>query len=261
MNLESLVQECFQIYLQTHNTSLPITSPSIPILYFGDYPAYKKSETKIITVGLNPSHREFPIEDRFLRFRKAEKISKSSNLTHLEIQMFLDSLNDYYKDEPYKWFGCFEPMLNGLKSSYYDNEYPNRVLHTDICSPLATDITWSKLTDRQRARLRYDGNKIWHSLVEILAPDYILISVARRHLNRIRFKNTAWRELNITQDKNGNLRKNPYKVSISTFSIEGKKGILVFGKAANTPFGLISNVQKREMGKTLLNSHDFIRPR
>jgi len=176
--------------LLTRNTALPITSPSIPILYFGDYPAYHKSETKIITVGLNPSHREFPIEDRFLRFRKAEKVSKSSNLTHLEIQLFLDSLNDYYKDEPYKWFGCFEPMLNGLNSSYYDNEYPNRVLHTDICSPLATDITWSKLNDRAQARLSYDGNKIWHSLVDFLAPDFILISVARRHLNKIRFKRT-----------------------------------------------------------------------
>ena len=195
MNLEALIQDCFQLYLQSRNTSLPITSPSIPILYFGDYPAYHKSEIKIITVGLNPSHLEFPTEDRFLRFRKAEKTSKSSNLTHLDIQRFLDSLNDYYKDEPYsRWFRCFEPILNGLNSSYYDNEYPNRVLHTDICSPLATDITWSKLNDRQQARLSSDGNKIWHSLVEILTPDFILISVARHHLNKIRFKRTKWRE-------------------------------------------------------------------
>lgn len=263
MNIESLVQECFQHYLQTHNTSLPITSPSIPILYFGDYPSYTKSETKIITVGLNPSHREFPPEDRFLRFRKAEKVSKSSNLTHLEIQLFLDSLNDYYKDEPYsKWFGCFEPMLNGLNSSYYENEYPNRALHTDICSPLATDITWSKLKDRQRARLSNEGNKMWHNLVEILAPDFILISVARRHLDKIRFKRTRWQEsIRITQDKNGEPRDNPYVVSTSTYTINGKKGILVFGKAANTPFGLISNVQKQEIGDTLRTRMIFPRPR
>ena len=255
MTLYSLVHECFQLYHRTHNTSLPITSPAIPILYFGDYPAYQKSETKIITVGLNPSHREFPIEDRFLRFRKSEKISKKRNVTHSEIQLFLDSLNDYYKDEPYsRWFGCFEPMLNGLNSSYYDNEYPNRVLHTDICSPLATDITWSKLNPRQQARLSYDGNRVWHNLVELLAPDYILISVARRHLDKIRFKRTKWRELmRITQDKYGNVRNNPYQVSVSTFSIDGKKSTLVFGRAANTPFGVISNLQKEEIGKTLLD--------
>jgi len=254
MNLESLVHECFQLYLQTRNTFLPITSPSIPILYFGDYPAYNKSKIKIITVGLNPSHREFPIEDRFLRFRKAEKISKRSNMAHKEIQLFLDSLNDYYKDEPYsRWFRCFEPILNGLNSSYYDNEYPNRVLHTDICSPLATDITWSKLNPRQRARLSYDGNRIWHSLVEILAPDFILISVAKRHLNKIRFKRTKWRELmRITHDKYGKLKNNPYRISVSKFSINGRTGLFVFGQARQTPFGPISNPQKREIGKTLL---------
>ncbi len=254
MNLESLVHECFKQYLQSHNTSLPIPSPSIPILYFGNYPSYKKSEIKIITVGLNPSHREFPIEDRFLRFRKAEKISKNSNPTHLEIQMFLDSLNDYYKDEPYsKWFGCFEPILNGLNSSYYDNEYPNRALHTDICSPLATDITWSKLNDRQQARLSNDGTKIWHSLVETLSPDFILISVARQHLNKIRFNRTKWLEfIRFTHTQYGKLRNNPYKISTSTHTIGGKKSIFVFGGAAQTPFGLISNIQKREIGKTLL---------
>jgi len=254
MTIERLAEESLRMYRETTQTRVPVTSPSIPILYFGDQVAYEKSAIKVITVGLNPSHREFPADDRFKRFRKAEQISRRLDPDKNDIRLFLDSLNDYYKDEPYsRWFGCFEPMLNGLNSSYYDNEYPSRVLHTDICSPLATDITWSKLDERQRARLSHSGNKMWHSLVEILAPDFILISVARRHLNKIRFKRTKWRELIcITHDKYGNLRNNPYKVSISTYSIDGKKGILVFGRAANTPFGLISNDQKREIGKTLL---------
>lgn len=38
----------------------PITNPSIPVLYFGDLEVFKKSSIKIITVGLNPSHKEFP---------------------------------------------------------------------------------------------------------------------------------------------------------------------------------------------------------
>ena len=175
-------------------------------------------------------------------------------MTHNEIQLFLNSLNDCYKDEPYStWFRCFEPMLNGLNSSYYDNEYPNRVVHTDICSPLATDITWSKLNDRQRARLGSDGNKIWHNLVEILAPDFILISVARQHLDKIRFKRTKWLEFTrLTHNMNGKLKKYPYIISTSTHTIRGKKSIFVFGGAAQTPFGLISNSQKREIGKQLL---------
>lgn len=253
MTIERLATESLRMYRVTKKTTVPITKPSIPILYFGDRTAYDKSERKVITVGLNPSHREFPAEDRFRRFRKAEQLSRKLDHNQNDYRLLLDSLNEYFKNEPYRWFRCFEPILNGLNSSYYENEYPNRALHTDICSPLATDITWSKLNDRQRARLSYDGNKMWHSLVEILAPDLILISVARRHLNKIRFKSTKWRELiRITHDKHGNLRNNPYKISTSTYTIDGKKGILVFGKAANTPFGLISNVQKREIGKILL---------
>ena len=183
-------------------------------MYFGDYPAYKKSETKIITVGLNPSHRELPIGDRFLRFRKAEEISPRPDPDRNDVRLLLDSLNEYYTNEPYRWFGCFEPILNGLNSSYYNNEYPNRALHTDICSPLATDITWSRLDDKQRSRLSYDGIRIWHSLVEILAPDVILISIARRHLRKIRFKLTKWQEsIHITKDKYGEPRNNPYIVS------------------------------------------------
>ena len=201
-----------------------------------------------------PSHREFPIEDRFLRFKKAEKISPSPDPDPSDVRLFLDSLNDYFKNEPYGWFGCYEPILNGLDSSYYENEYPNRVLHTDICSPLATDITWSKLNDRQRARLGYDGLKIWHRLVEFLTPDVILISVAIEHLEKIRFKRTRWREsIRITKNTYGVPRNNHYIISTSTFTLNGKKGFLVFGKAANKPFGLISNVQKRELGHNLLD--------
>ena len=166
----------------------------------------------------------------------------------------LDSLNEYFKNEPYRWFGCYEPILNGLDSSYYENEYPHRVLHTDICSPLATDITWSRLEDIPQKRLAYDGIRIWHKLVEILTPDIILISVARRHLEKISFKRTKWHEpIHITKDKYGEPRNNPYIVSTSTYTLNGKKGLLVFGKAANIPFGLISNAQKRELGNKLLD--------
>ena len=254
MDIKSLATHSIELHYQMSKTNLPITRPAIPILYFGDRISYEKSARKIITVGLNPSHREFPAEDRFLRFRKAEEISPSSDPDQNDVHLLLDSLNEYYQNEPYRWFGCYEPILNGLKSSYYENEYPNRVLHTDICSPLATDITWSRLNDIPQERLAHDGIRIWHKLVELLTPDVILISVARRHLDKIRFKRTRLREsIRITQDKYGEPRNNPYIVSTSTYTLNGTKGILVFGKAANIPFGLISNVQKRELGQKLLD--------
>lgn len=254
MDIKSLATQSIDLYFQMCKTNLPITRPSIPILYFGDRISYEKSARKVITVGLNPSHKEFPVEDRFLRFRKAEEISPNPNPDNNHVCLLLDSLNEYYKTEPYRWFGCYEPILNGLNSSYYENDYPNRALHTDICSPLATDITWSKLDDISQKRLVHDGIRIWHKLVEILTPDVILISVARRHLENIEFKRTRWREsIRITQDKYGEPRNNPYIVPTSTYKLNSNNGILVFGKAANIPFGLISNAQKRELGHTLLD--------
>ncbi len=45
-----------------------VVSPSIPILYFGDAERYFRSNVKAITVGLNPSREEFPVDSRFRRF-------------------------------------------------------------------------------------------------------------------------------------------------------------------------------------------------
>ena len=41
--------------------------PAVPILFFGDLQAYSASETRVLTVGLNPSLQEFPKESPFLR--------------------------------------------------------------------------------------------------------------------------------------------------------------------------------------------------
>ena len=253
MGLVFLAQECLNHYIQTP-TSIPVTRPSVPILYFGDQPAYKKSKVKIVTVGLNPSHKEFPVGDRFLRFREVEGIHSKAEWTNRDVQSYLDALNGYYRNAPYSWFSCFEPLLNGMNASYYDNRHPNKALHTDLCSPLATNITWSKLSEYQKNTLSGYGNNVWHKLLETLVPDYILISVAQDYLNNIRLGNSRWKEyMRITNDKYGRSR-NPYVVLTSKYSREGHNGTLVFGRAANTPFGIISNDQKREIGRRLLTT-------
>lgn len=247
MGLESLARECFDHYRQTPN-SIPVTRPSVPILYFGDKPAYERSKIKIVTVGLNPSHKEFPVGDRFQRFRSVEGIHSKAEWTNKDVKAYLDALNSYYRNAPYSWFSCFEPLLNGMNASYYDNHHPNRALHTDLCSPLATNITWSRLSEHQKNALSRYGNRVWHKLVEILAPDFILISVAQDYLNAIRLGGSRFKEcMRITHDKYGRSR-NHYIILTSKYSREGHTGTLVFGRAANIPFGTISNDQKREIG-------------
>lgn len=93
-------------------------TPAVPILFFGDLDGYWVSPLRIVTVGLNPSRKEF---------------------------------------------GSFEPLLNGARSSYY-GEQPSVALHTDICSPVATDPTWSRLHDVARTTLEADGGRLWHEV-------------------------------------------------------------------------------------------------
>ena len=46
-------------YFARYKSQSFVVNPSIPILYFGDEVAYRKSKLKVITVGKNPSLNEF----------------------------------------------------------------------------------------------------------------------------------------------------------------------------------------------------------
>ena len=55
--------------------------PSVPVLLFGDADAYFGSPLRVVTVGLNPSSREFPASDPFERFPLADGISALATWT------------------------------------------------------------------------------------------------------------------------------------------------------------------------------------
>jgi hypothetical protein len=133
-------------------------------------------------------------------------------------------------------------LLNGLGCSYY-NKGGNTALHTDLCSPLATNPTWSKLPKTQQAKLELEGVRLWHLLVRLLSPNIIVISVAEKYLEKIRFPSLEeWRTIYTVQ------RKNPYKIKSSKAQINHSISVIIFGKSANIPFGLISTDDKRRIG-------------
>ena len=111
--------------------------PALPILFFGDLAAYRKSPLRVLTVGLNPSLHEFPADEPFRRFPLAED--------GREAPTYLAALSGYFRADPYhNWFRAYESLLAGLGTSYYEGG-ASTALHTDICSPVATDPTWSRL--------------------------------------------------------------------------------------------------------------------
>ena len=246
--MDDLVRDAWQIYREHENQPFVVT-PSMPILFFGDSQKYFSSKLKVITLGLNPSRIEFPDDDRFLRFNSARSVYPRVLEGH-HYEDYLTALNQYFwvpANHPYApWFNSFEHMLKGLDCSYY-GAAPHTALHTDLCSPLATDPTWSRLPRQSRNILVASGARLWHLLAERLSPDLIVVSIARHYLNRITFPRLIdWRTVYTVE------RTNPYHIELASLSIcSGKETALVFGRAANTPFGTVSKADKQRIGIAL----------
>ena len=152
----------------------------IPILFFGDLEAYLASEKKIITVGLNPSDKEFA--------RGKQRFNTQPNLLKNR-EDYLYSLSEYFKCNPYgPWFSSYDNLLKKFGSSFYSGE-KNTALHTDFITPLATSPTWTKLSkdvlsEEACNNLFMSGNKIWQLLIDILKPDFILGAIGQKHIKK-----------------------------------------------------------------------------
>ena len=226
-------------------------SPAIPILFFGDLDAYAESQQRVLTVGLNPSLIEFPTGDPFRRFPLAED-------AHPEDQeRYLDALSAYFRARPYKrWFRSYGPLLNGMDASYCDHQ-TSTALHTDICSPIATNPTWTRLSEADQGRLLADGRPLWHKLLVALQPNVVILSVAKHHLDHISFDPLGPWELihSINRKRDGTPRSSPYAVTSCWYMVGTKPALFVFGTASQTPFGSISNNQKTELGAIVVDTY------
>ena len=226
-------------------------TPAVPILFFGDLDAYRASPLRVLTVGLNPSLHEFPSGEPFRRFPLVEGDRDRAP------DRYLAAMSAYFCTDPYRrWFNSIEPLLNGLGASYYEAA-ASTALHTDICSPVATDPTWSQLGQTDRASLEADGVRLWHLLLEDLRPQIVAISVAKGYLKRIRFvPGTGWTIMHTFSRKaDATPRSQPYKVRARRYQVGGEQSLFAFGQAAQTPFGSVSHEQKFETGVIALEKY------
>ena len=242
-DLDEVVSAAWSAFGQV--VALPsCVSPSIPILFFGDIHAYFCSTVRVLSVGLNPSLHEFPADFPFRRFPLAEGV------TIAEPDTYLDALSAYYRTDPYRsWFSAFEPMLNGMEASYYEGQ-PSTALHTDICSTVATDPTWSGLDWNEQNALEKEGGPLWHALLEALRPQIVTLSVASHYLSRIQFKAlSGWKVVHVFErTQAGALRKRPVEISARWCEVSGEPSLFAFVPAAQKPLGRLSGNQKREAG-------------
>ena len=203
-------------------------SPRPLRLFFGDLHAYQ---------GLH----EFPADQPFRRFPLIEP-SRDPEIPLLRRDV--------------RWFNAFEPLLNGMGASYYEGS-ASTALHTDICSPVATNPTWSRLDVADQAALETDGGPLWHMLLQTLQPQIVALSVAKAHLQRIEFSPlTEWRIIHaFKRTGNGALRSRPYQVRTRWYEVGAARTLFVFGEAAQKPFGLLPDTQKQKAGALLQEAY------
>ena len=226
---------------------------SMPIVFFGDIDNYIKQDYRIITAALNPSDIEFLNQNNENNYSCKHRFSDYNNTTvSLE-----KSCKNYFKNNPYnKWFGQdnagFKPLLNGMGYCYYPNSQNLKaVLHTDLCSPIATNPTWSKLTKNERNRLEINGFDLWKKLILELKPHLIILSVKKAYLESINSSPIYnFKKINNPIDPIYS-SNNTYKYEIIHYqgSIDTFKTNLLWGSAQNTPFQPFKN--KIEIGKVL----------
>ena len=226
-----------------------IVKNSYPILFFGNRERYFSSKLKIITVGLNPSKKEFYEKGQ----RQLERFPEIKSILSSD---YLEVLKNYFDIKPYSfWFGNFEKVLKWIKCSYYNNkEYPYTALHTDLFTPLATNKKWSSLPKENQQGLIEQGIPLWHELVKILKPNIVICSFAERYLNEIQFKRIEeWTEFyEIRKTKDGKDRKKPYIIKKAKININGGSSYIFWGTQPQTPFGNITDKDKEEIGKRIL---------
>ena len=211
------------------------------IAWFGDTAAYAASVVRIISVGLNPSQIEFPATDPDQRFPAARGVVDAC-------QAYLDSLNAYFSvnNRPYwRWFHTYRTLLEGMDASFDGSYGVNTAIHTDLCSPVPTSLTWSKLPKDTRKELAGPGVTLWHDLVRHLQPNVVLLSVAKKHLETIAFPSVdpEWTVLHTIEQ-----RRRPYHVLCRRYDVDGHPVLFVWGRANMTPFGGITHQQRRDLG-------------
>lgn len=204
-----------------------------PIHWFGDRTAYEASILRIVTVGLNPSDREFRPDDQTevtSTFRFPDYVGTEESL--------ILAYNNYFNHNPYNsWFkGGFGSVLKSFDASFYSG-FTNTAIHTDICSPWATIPTWSKLDNRIRDELEMEGHSLWKDLIAELKPDVILFSSSPNHEYKIDFPavDIEWESIDVGA-------KRP--LLIKRFYINGKVTQVYFQVQGRKPFLQTSREQK-----------------
>jgi hypothetical protein len=216
---------------------VPVLHTSVPVLYFGDLSSYFSSPLRVIAAALNPSDAEFPNSRPEARFPGASERTPSRHFA---------AMNGYFDHDPlWRWFKHFDVLLEGLGAGFRAGRR-SRALHTDVCSPFATDPTYSRLSWDQQRELERVGLPLWSDLVDLLDPHVIVFSGSEPLRQRIPiFANAPWTTIC------GSGRKTAW---IAQINVRGDRRLGVFGTTTQVPFGAMSYPERRSAGTLVVRA-------
>lgn len=125
-----------------------------PVPSFGDL-----CNSRIASVGLNPSNREFvdeqgdELQGPLRRFHTLNSLGLASwsDADARHLRLILESCRSYFFANPYdRWFKRLDEVLSGVDASFYSTS--SSACHLDLI-PYATTRKWTELTPHQRSSL------------------------------------------------------------------------------------------------------------
>lgn len=222
-----------------------------PVPSFGDL-----SRSRIATLGLNPSNREFvdgsgnELDGSSRRFHTLNSLGLAHwfDANALHLQLIIDSCCEYFQRNPYDaWFKKLDYLISGTKASYYDASA--KACHLDLI-PYATVCKWTGLTQKQRSTLLADaGNTLGLLLRD--SPVRLLIlngnSVVEHFqtITGVCFEKQAMPDWSLPRQSNSAVAGFAYKGIVRDFSgISLEREVLVLGFNHNiqSSFGVTTQV-------------------
>lgn len=196
--LDIYIEQSWDYYKKVKGMTC-VVKDVIPILWFGDSQLYEQGTMRIVTVGLNPSLREFEEGTEkgvAVRFPKAASLV-GKNLSSTDVKTYTEAMDDYFKCNPLDWFGSYEKLLNNLDASYggknveKHGEKERTAIHIDLYSSVATNPTWGGLCDVARSTLSASSKPDFTDLLDALCPHVVLISANKDIVTKY-FGDNGW---------------------------------------------------------------------
>lgn len=162
-----------------------VISWAAPVPFFG-----RIGDSRVATVGINPSSREFidpdgnSLVDHHLRIETLQSLA-IPDWTHAsgrDIRRVANSFEAYFENNPYRtWFDVLDRLLRPSGASYYSNSSLQCACHIDLV-PFATRAKWGLLTKPQRRLLLSKGRP---AMIELIrdSPLEVLVLNGRSVVN------------------------------------------------------------------------------